>query len=107
MTKEAMPTEAVFPPGTLVHHSSEECGPADVGLCLQLTERYTLWCGEITSTLAAEHNIPDAGWWIVIDDDEQKSSTPVAQVHGDSFIAQDFMEVLAGIIREYIEKRAS
>ncbi len=71
--KQSLTTEDVeYPVGTVVHHSSEEDGPADVGLALQLPGGSQLWFGEISRRLW-EYAGPDAaelgsdgGWWIIL-----------------------------------------
>lgn len=87
--------------GHVQWHSSEEDGPPDVGVLLRLDENDSLWCGEITREFAEEWDIEELGWWLVWEQGGKRK--PIAHVNPESdadYLARDFIDVLAVIIRK-------
>lgn len=82
--------------GTLEHHCSEECGPADVGVLLHISATDALWIGEITSKEGADYGVPDTGWHIVHHQAEGKTHVGFVP---DNYPAIDLAEALSAAIR--------
>lgn len=71
--------------GDVEWHCSEEGGGPDVGLCLILSEGWSLWAGEITRKRWREAGEDaaalgaDTGWWIILFGPEEASHRVIAK----------------------------
>lgn len=91
--------------GNTIWHCSEEGGGPDVGITVGLGEGRHLWCGEITRDRWEEGGEdtaalgPDLGSWLIL---YGPGEVRVLGKMVDHYTAQDFIEMLAGVLRPAI-----